>query len=359
MEGLPRVGEGGVATQVLPGSNTCPVCATVTPAPVRLPYVEREFSHVPSEHNPFAGLEILTCNNCGFGWASPSVAQTMLADFYRTIYTGPSSAYRVNNPMGKTVAPLDPRATAQLLLAKMHRRFKSGEAFLDIGPGYGESFLMLSRLIPGLQGFAFEPNEAPRDFLERVLGVRVFPYAFPADGGSMIFPAETVVHLVLMSHVLEHFNGKDVITVLRNVRNLLAGDGILVCEVPHCDWRQHEHLRTSDSPHLSFFSAESLREALGQAGYAVKFLETCGMTYDAWWAQANAAGPATSRPHVRKERPAWLKQALRAFWPHLPVWMRGWLEAPLWPARVADFLRSEDLNYGGNRTCLRAVASHA
>src|SRR3989338_4042108 len=334
----------------------CLVCAARVEERPRLPYLEREFSHLPVRENPFAALEVLLCPRCGFGWAVPAVAPARLETFYQRAYRGEGSAHHVSPPATQTAAPFDPRAVSQLLLAKMFRPFAPGEAVLDVGPGYGESFGALARLMPCTQPFAFEPDPAARRFLQDVMGVHVFPHSFSADPRVRELVDGRVFHLVLMSHVLEHFNGQDVITVLENVRRLLAHEGVLVCEVPHCDLRRHADRRTNDTPHLTFFSAESFRAALVRAGFVVTFLQTCGQPYDAWWV-GETAGRARVAPRPDASRlMRWTKRgdtARRGRWPR---GIRRHLDALRLSVRMDTLLRSDELAYGGERTCLRAVA---
>ena len=50
-------------------------------------------------------------------------------------------------------------------------------------------------------------------------------------------------------------------------------------EVPHVDFRIHQDVRDFDSPHMLFFSKESLGGILADAGYEVIFLATCAAEY--------------------------------------------------------------------------------
>ncbi len=335
----------------------CLVCASRVADQSRLPYLERQFSHLPVRENPFAALEVRVCPRCGFGWAVPAVAPARLEAFYRTAYRGEGSAHHVSDPLAQTAAPFDPRAVSQLLLAKMFRSFSPGEAALDVGPGYGASFGALARLIPGLQPFACEPDPSARRFLQDAMRVHVLPQSFSADPSVHELVDGRVFHLVLMSHVVEHFNGQEVIAVLKNVRRLLADDGLLVCEVPHCDLRRHAERRMNDTPHLAFFSVESLRAALVHAGFSVKFLQTCSQLYDVWWSDETADGPCAAPPLAEPRLRRLAKRGYRALHSRLPRSVRNRLDALRWSARLDALCRSDELSYGGDRTCLRAVAS--
>ena len=262
----------------------------------KVPYLEDDFSNFPSTINPFTKLKIMVCENCGFGWGTPPIEDIQLESFYTNVYRKHPAysnkqlknayGFRKQNSKVPNFRPPDARTTSQLTLAKLFKAFEPGMSFLDIGSGGGASFQTIFQLVSSVNCFAFEPDVESRKFLQEKLKVHVYPYAFQhkprqttsASSGNSKFD------FILMSHVLEHFNGKDIVAVLKNVRSLLSKDGIFVCEVPHCDFRgSHEYMRTNDTPHISFFGKDSLTLSLEQAGLKTLFLNTCGEEYDQWW----------------------------------------------------------------------------
>ena len=56
-------------------------------------------------------------------------------------------------------------------------------------------------------------------------------------------------------------------------------EGVLVIEVPHVDLRIHADIRGADTPHLIFFSIQSLKELLNKFNFDVLFIDTCGEEY--------------------------------------------------------------------------------
>lgn len=273
--------------------HVCPICLTSLDSVLRVEYLDEEFKYLPKKDNPFSDLETFVCSNCGFGWVNRYIDQAQLNNFYSNVYRGLESVYSYQKPklmMPKIrgFAPLDARFVSQILLAKMFKNFQEGEKVLDIGPGRGESFRTISQMISGMNYFAFEPDESSRAFLQRT-GVYVFPYLFSLNLNINSIVRGCKFDLILMSHVLEHFNGRDIVAILENIRRILSEDGILICEVPNCDWRQYEKMRINDSPHLSFFTVDSLRSALIKAGFDVRFLNTCSADYNSWWDRSKSS----------------------------------------------------------------------
>ncbi len=341
-----------LAQPVPPLLNGCPICAATVGTLVRMRYIDQQCSHLPQAENPFTGLEILVCGSCGFGYATPAVDVARLERFYRHQYRAPGSVHALGSS-GPWRARLDPRAVAQVLLAKLFRTFHTGESFLDIGPGQGASLDALAQVCPGLQASVIEPDESAAQWLRQRAGVQVIAQSLDPRKPCAGSPPGNTFELILMSHVLEHVNGVDAVAWLMQVKPLLSDDGIMICEVPHCDLRQHAERRDNDAPHLGFFSQDSLARVFQQAGLTVKFLETCGPTYADWWSN-RCNGTTRATPSAPRR---WLVNTGKALLSCLPTKMADELVTRIRPERCAELLGSEELCYGGDRTCLRIVAA--
>ena len=341
---------------------SCPICAAKADSAFQVTLTGPDTEYVPAADNPFAELQFHGCRYCGFAWGLPYVDAESLARFYEAVYYQ-KVKHRSSDQYSKFNGffPLDPRSASQVLLARMFKAFREGESFLDIGAGSGRSFRALSQLIPGLKYFAFEPDGDLSSLLQRYLGVHVFAHQFPSEPTASSIVEGRRFDLVLMSHVLEHFNGRDVSAVLKNVRDLVSEDGIFVCEVPYCDWREHEEVIGHDPAHLSLFSRESLRLALVEAGFEVKFLNTCGEQFESWLSGVKKQ----ESPEASKKRRAGssVKALGKSIYHSIPIALPGRMVEHLYslisPNQSADLLLSDDFSYGGDRTCLRALATVA
>lgn len=338
----------------------CPICSAACESTFRVTPTDPDHIILSVADNPFAELEFNGCRYCGFSWGTPYVDADVLARFYEKIYYQ-KVKHRTDrqNAKSRGFVPLDPRSVSQALLARMFKSFRAGQTVLDIGPGQGRSFRAISQIIPGLKYFAFEPDLDLSSLLRDFLEVHVFPHRFPSEPVAGTLVEGRRFDLVLMSHVLEHFNGTDAVAVLKNVRDLVAEDGILLCEVPCCDWRQQDQVMGNDPSHLSLFSIDSLRVALIEAGFKVEFLDTCSQTYESWrnaLAGGEGAASEAGRDNAAGSR-------LRSLYDSLPVALPRRLVERLYsfmiPDHSARLLLSDDFEYGGDRTCLRAVASIA
>jgi SAM-dependent methyltransferase len=340
-----------ISVQATDAPAACLICGGPV-AETRVPYINRDHVLTSPGHDPFASVANCFCSSCGFGWTYPPVPANELDDFYRTAYWAATANDPIRRPFRQTFAPTDARSLAQLLLVRMHSQLTG--ALLDIGPGpRGVSFRTLGGLAPSMRRFAFEPDVAAADVLARNLDVRVIGGRFPSAVDLAAIGEPDGFQVILMSHVLEHFNGDDVIPTLAAAGRLLKQGGVLMCEVPLVDLRQHADQRRNDSPHLSFFSESSLRLALEQADFEPLFIATCGTPYDSWWASVTQqTSGSTARSRLRRT----LKNAARIAPVGLPASLSSRLYAVMAPHSAFNVLRSDLFDYGGNRTTLRALA---
>ena len=83
------------------------------------------------------------------------------------------------------------------------------------------------------------------------------------------------IDVLLMSHSLEHFPINDTHILFQDIHNVLADDGIVIIEVPHADLRisNFHKERLNDTPHLSFFSLESLSKLIDKSKFDLNDFE--------------------------------------------------------------------------------------
>lgn len=137
---------------------------------------------------------------------------------------------------------------------------------LDIGCGGGT--VLASLAAPGRALFGVEPDATARE-LAASRGITV------EAGTAEAIPPGTRSRdydLILMTHVLEHC--ADPGLALRNVHSLLAPGGGFYCEVPNCaalHFQTYSEISEMlDVPrHVHFFTPQSLRRLMEQAGFEV------------------------------------------------------------------------------------------
>jgi hypothetical protein len=218
------------------------------------------------------------------------------------------------------------RPLSQILLAKQFVAFEKNDKFLDLGPGNGHGLHVAKHFLHHPELYCVELNTGASDAYERLYDAKSFTYLMDIPR----FTKGKKFKLCLMSHVLEHYKTSEVCPLLKTLKSLLDDDGILVAEVPNVDLRIHSSFRFEDSPHLLFFSQESLGLLFEKNNWEVLFLNTVAEKYEDWWEHKKKLVNGISFTPRRKE-----------------VFSRD--------KRITDCI-DQQFAYGGNRTCLRIVA---
>ncbi len=291
----------------------------------------------------FKGLSIRYCRECGFGFSVPDIADEVVNAFYARSYRGPGSPEPTDFQELSRPSGADLRSLSQLLLARQFVDFRSGDCFVDIGPGGGASFASSATVFEKPDMYAIELSEGAAAAYQREYGAKTFARL------EDLMDAGHRPRVILSSHSLEHFKLKDLSGLLATIRAALVPDGVFVVEVPHVDLRIHSEMRYCDSPHFLFFSREGLRKVLEHAGFTVLFLEACAMPYDDWWSSVN--GQSSEPPRSLR---GMLKSCLGILPKPVRYRLRQMRSVLNGGFRLRDF-GSENFSYGGNRTCLRIV----
>jgi SAM-dependent methyltransferase len=220
----------------------------------------------------FEGLRISVCLGCGFGFAGPVIPDKELINFYNHFYShidGLHSIWmKLNVVSWKNATSL--RSLAQIFLARQYVRIEKSSNILEVGPGYGDLFAALKQLGETCNFFAVEEDLSKAKSLKN-LGVK----SIKSLKNLNIVDSEGKFDLIVMSHVLEHFQYSDLEESLKNMYSVLSNKGAFLIEVPGdnflIDEREVDHC-----PHLCFFTVESLRVLLTRIGFEVCFIGEFG-----------------------------------------------------------------------------------
>jgi hypothetical protein len=307
-----------------------------------------------SKFAAFSNLSIYSCQICGVGFAMPEFSQEAIYLFYKDQYRAKSSAFYINfNKLRKPgVSDIRvSRAFSQLSLGRSFCEFNSGDLFLDIGPGKGGSFSVANALFSKPSLHAIEFSRDANDYYMK---------NFKAESHSSLedfAKCGNKAKIVLMSHSLEHFRIPDLPELFIELRQAMSSDAVIVVEVPNVDMRIHCYNRGPDTPHLLFFSKQSLRQLFEKNGFSVLFADTYGPMYSEH--QKDGVASASSD----------LKDLFRMAFNKLPIFLQVGLRGIVRSSRrlksytLRQFI-SADRNqtelpyqsFGGNRTALRLVA---
>ena len=211
---------------------------------------------VPFTRNA-ARFGVVTCRGCGLGETRPSPPP----DELRSLYVGDYAAEHARK-FGPFIEG-GRRAFVRALAKRIARRAGPGGRVLDVGCGDGKLLRALATL--GYECSGTEVNPRVREGLPADIEVHV-----AASGLAEAGFAERSFRIVILRHVLEHV--AEPIETLREVRRIIAPDGMLIIAVPNlASWQARltrEHWFHLDLPrHLFHFDPTTLERALVKTGF--------------------------------------------------------------------------------------------
>ncbi|MFP3043042.1 class I SAM-dependent methyltransferase [Treponema primitia] len=250
-------------------NNQCPICSFTSNTFSSIEYLNTLFNT-----SIFLSKKIIICPECGFGFLDSYFEQNDLNQFY-------ANHYRYGSVFQRSVFSdafrIPYRAIAQLLLVNTFISQVKVENILDIGAGHGDIFDIAKIIFNKSQYYAFEPDNSTQVKLEKKY-VNIFKELFSAKKDYADIKQR--FDIIIMSHVLEHFNGHDILSVLKNISYLLSNKGVALIEVPNDDMEYNGKHRENDAPHLSFFTIESLTKAIKNSDLELLYITTCGITLE-------------------------------------------------------------------------------
>ncbi len=224
--------------------------------------------HARGQNGPEYG--VLWCRTCGYGRVAGEFAPEDVAGFYGQSYythSAPGAEQEAAHGwLNRLRMHLAWRADHGLDLAADEVQATDAHPRLcDVGCGNGKAMGMFHAA--GYEAVGIEPDPEARAIASR--------YGRVYEGTAEWLPEEVEqrqFEVVLLSHVLEHCI--DPIAALKNVRSLLSPEGTAIVEVPNNAALALEMFGPAwffaDIPrHLHFFTENSLREVMGQAGLRV------------------------------------------------------------------------------------------
>lgn len=239
-------------------------------------YINAHFSFLEKNNrNVFEELFIYSCPECGFSYASPFLDESDLSSFYESDYGaegGPHYQFKHIN-FFKKKNYINTRWLSQFLLANNYINIKEVKNFLDIGADVGCSFLTLKKLGVKANFFALEKGLIEVEELRKsnVVVLEAKDRYLNIDKKYREY-----FDLILMSHVLEHFNADCIEPILLNVKRYLKNGGIFICEIPNDDCKRYDIKGENHAPHLCFFSKTALEKMLNKLDFEILFISTVG-----------------------------------------------------------------------------------
>lgn len=295
-------------------------------------------------HSLFKNRSISICVKCGFGQIYPKINGSDLNDYYENVYRSKNSPMQIDyKSCHLNINSFDHRSISQLLLGSQFLSHKNKYRFLDIGAGNGYSFVSARNILDNVDLFAIESNNDAKTFyIKFIKDITIC---------EDLTEIKDEIDVVLMSHSLEHFDIVDIKGLFQDIYDVLGDNGLVIIEVPNADLRDSNILkRLNDTPHLSFFSLESLLRLVNKLDFELCFINTVG--------QLQTVSDSPENDTTGKMDFKNLKILLKASIKKVSKYLR--LHEYLYKiyARLKNnsaFYNNNNFRYGGDRDCLRCV----
>lgn len=205
----------------------------------------------------FANMTLVSCTCCGISYV-PNRPKG-LDIYYKEIYSL-DKGRKVDLPpeemfSGGYERTLALKRTLQHL--NLIERYNDAvDSLLDVGAGYGMT-LKASR---AKRKVAVEIDNSMDRYLR---------YAGAEIHRSFDTLADADFDAIVCSHYLEHIYIKDVTENIRQMLRVLRPGGIALIEVPNVPLLRVDFYRARHAPHIIFFTMQSMRKLIEQAGGAV------------------------------------------------------------------------------------------
>jgi SAM-dependent methyltransferase len=214
--------------------------------------------------------QVSCCSRCGLKSLARFPDATARTACYQESYYRADGGDRFLGPFERAIALL-----RRLRLRSLLARAPGPAAVLDVGCGRGDLLELYRER--GWRAVGTQVSLTAAAAARERRGVEVIVGELP----ELDLPASSF-QVITFFHVLEHLDRPA--EYLRKAHQLLAGDGLLVVEVPDCGGIGFRHLGRRhlcfDHPHhLFFFTSPSLRGLLERTGFRVEGISRFSLEY--------------------------------------------------------------------------------
>lgn len=206
----------------------------------------------------FANMTLVSCTGCGISYVPnrPKGLDIYYQEIYsldkgRKVDVSPEELFAGGHE--RTLALK--RSLQHIGILK--NRSKTIQDLLDVGAGYG---------------MTLKTSEAPRKVaveIDRSMD-RYLQYVGAEVHRSFDTIPDANVDAVVCSHYLEHVYIKDIGENIRQMLRVLRPGGVALIEVPNVPLLRVDFMRARHAPHIVFFTLQSMRQIIEEAGGLVE-----------------------------------------------------------------------------------------
>tara|TARA_Y100000589_G_scaffold217210_1_gene204873 strand:+ start:329 stop:1333 length:1005 start_codon:yes stop_codon:yes gene_type:complete len=238
-------------------------------------YISKYKFHVDFDKKYFGKPSLFSCKSCGLTFTSPAPDKTLLEEFYTKIYRSFGRPHYITPFSDNEIQNRHYLAAfcfMKVLLEEQKNLFIDGNkiSILEIGAGWGEIGSALKHISQNrLDIYTVEPCLQTRKKLKKN-GYKVLDSMDDIENKS--------INAIISLHVLEHFANPNDFAELYESK--IDSNSLIFLEVPNCRFNDGFIKRPYDSPHLTFWNYESLKEFSKRRGYETLSIYTKGDSID-------------------------------------------------------------------------------
>ena len=212
--------------------------------------------------------KILLCNDCKYGVMQNPPSENELKKYYEKKYW----VKRLSSFQPKKSEEKNFRSKYQYRFIKNHIKSQSNFSLLEIGAGPAFSSMYIKNKLKHLE-CNIDVCEAGEQFTEHYENNNINRVAsfFPFDTNKKY----DYIHC---SHWLEHVH--DLKSTVKNLDSLLKNNGHIFIEVPNTEhyYFDQNSIKINHTPHIQFFSINSLRIIFENFSFKTLKIKECGET---------------------------------------------------------------------------------
>ena len=210
-------------------------------------FIDNYKFNVKSDVNYFGNIKIYGCDDCDFYFASPMPLDEKLNYFYRKIYRAPGRPHYIYSEDLNDSSIYSSKNLNYILYLSSFIDFSKVKNILDFGAGSGDLGYLIKKHFNHIQLHSFENDQFSQEILKKRSYINY----------NKINQINTKFDLIFSLHSLEHLTDLSIMEVFKN---LTANNGNFFFEVPNCPFKKKFIERPYDSPHLLFFTKNSLEK---------------------------------------------------------------------------------------------------
>lgn len=311
----------------------CPICDSKSSKLTDYKYnIEIDYKYL--------GLkDIYICYECDFCFANPMPSDSLLTHYYDKIYRANGRPHEINQrKYHKSLHSF--RNFSYLEYLNNHLDISKLEYVLDFGAGTGDLGFLLKKLNPNIKLFCVENDVKTLSILEK----RGY------ENLNNLNTLKEKFDLIITLHSLEHLSS---IGIFETFKKIGKKNSKLFFEVPNCPFQDGFIRRPYDSPHLMFFTTNSLLKIAKKLNFKIINLSLNSIEIEKDFIEMNYSKKINEKWNLNSKRKNSIKDFILFCTPKFIL--RYYESFKLFEEFKSQMIESNKYKNLNNRSCVRGI----